>query len=101
MMNIVGKILVFLNFLMAIIASLLVVSSVAVRTPWKEANRALLEENKVIRAQRETAAHSTVSIVSDYKQKVLELEQREQKLKDTEVQMQAQKVDFENQITNL
>lgn len=100
-MNTVGKILVVLNFLLAIIAGVLVVFSVALRTPWKEAYLAKEREVQVLKAQRETNANIMIKILSDNKQGQLDIEQLKQTLKETEEQIKGIEASYTAKIDEL
>lgn len=84
-MNTIGKILVILNFLFAVIVGLLLVVDVALRNQWKEAYTNLQRDAKVMEDGRKQSLKVMEKILNDYKRSQQELDDLKQKLKDTEV----------------
>jgi hypothetical protein len=78
-MNTVGKILVILNFLFAIIIGALLVMDVALRNQWKEAYLALKNETTVLKTGRDAQGNATTAVTSDLQANQLKLEAQRQK----------------------
>jgi hypothetical protein len=83
-MNTVGKILVILNFLFAILVGALLVMNAAIGNNWKAAYEAQLRETKVLVSGRDATANANVAVTGDYQRNKLELEAQRQKLNDEE-----------------
>lgn len=88
-MNTVGKILVILNFLFAVIVGAFLVVDVATRNQWKEKYFELLKEANMSTKSREVTMAATGNVVRDYKDLQIELEQSHQRLIDQEVAAKA------------
>ena len=73
-MNTVGKILVILNFLFAVIVGLLLVVDVALRNKWKEAHESVIKEAKVLEASLSSNKRTVDAILADYKRLQLDME---------------------------
>src|ERR1043165_8656836 len=97
-MNTIGKILVILNFLFAILVGVFLVMDVALRTQWKDAYIALQREFNVLKDSRQSNSNIHQKIINDYKQKELETEQLKQRIRDHETQMEAQDANFKIKI---
>src|SRR5580658_80397 len=66
-MNTLGKILVVLNFVFAIIVGVLLVFDFAARNKWKDAYEALKKEGGVVASSRDETVKSIKSLVEDLK----------------------------------
>jgi hypothetical protein len=99
-MNTVGKILVILNFLFAVIVGAFLVADVATRNQWKEKYFELLKEANMSTKSRDVTVAVTGNVVRDYKDLQIELEQSHQKLKDQEVAAKAMKVTLQVDIAD-
>src|SRR6516164_8591973 len=99
-MNTVGKILVILNFLFAVIVGAFLVADVATRNQWKEKYFELLKEANLSTKSRDVTMAVTGNVVRDYKDLQLELEQTYQKLKDQEEAAKAMKVNLQVDIAD-
>jgi hypothetical protein len=84
-MNTVGKILVILNFLFAVIVGALLVVDVALRNQWKDKYEQLAPYANAVKHSNDTNYQATKRVVDDFKRAKLELEQTTQKIKDNEV----------------
>ncbi len=71
-MNTIGKILVILNFLFAIIVGIVMVMVIGLRTQWKDAYKELETQSKVVVAQRDAATNMNRKLVNDYRSAKLE-----------------------------
>jgi hypothetical protein len=100
-MNTVGKILVILNFLFAVIVGALVVAYVATSNQWKEKFTELLEETNMSTKSRDVTQAVTGNVINDNKDLRLVLEQNNQKLKDQEMAANALKASLEVEIAEL
>lgn len=100
-MNTVGKILVILNFLFAVIVGVFLVMHVALSTQWKDAYVALKREADVMKSAGNTNAKATQSVLGDYRNAQLENEKLKQKMKDTETQMQGMEDSYKIKIEEL
>jgi hypothetical protein len=103
-MNTIGKILVVLNFLFAVIVGVVMVMVTSMRTPWKEAYEELKKQSVVVVAQRDAYAKVNVNLANDFRS----AKEREatilQDLKDRDVALAEQRKldalknkEFENQ----
>ena len=99
-MNTVGKILVILNFLFAVIVGAFLVADVATRNQWKEKYFELLKEANLSTKSRDVTLAVTGNVVRDYKDLQIELEQSYQKLKDQEEAAKAMKVNLQVDIAD-
>ncbi len=81
-MNTIGKILVLLNFLFAVIVGALVVMVAATSNQWKEAYVALKREADIHKIARDQDQNVTRKVLTDAKQERLDNEQLKQKMKD-------------------
>jgi len=99
-MNTVGKILVILNFLFAVIVGAFLVADVATRNQWKEKYFELLKEANLSTKSRDVTMAVTGNVVRDYKDLQIELEQSYQKLKDQEEAAKAMKVNLQVDIAD-
>jgi hypothetical protein len=100
-MNTVGKILVVLNFLFAVIVGVLLVYDFAARNKWKEAFESLKRESEVAQQSRTTTSRATDKILEDNKTLTADLENRTKSLKDTEDQRAALEDGYKLQIDEL
>lgn len=100
-MNTIGKILVILNFLFAIVVGGLLIMDFATRTQWRAAYQNLEGEFKVLKAARDTHAEMSGKIEARLKQKEMELQTAQQKIKDAENAGAAEKTSGEVQVAEL
>src|ERR1051325_4888939 len=89
-MNVIGKILVILNFLFAVAVVALVVMYVSVRTPWKQAYLDLKRETDVLRIGRDTQSQATGVVTTDLKSVRAKNDELTAKLADAEEVRKAQ-----------
>ena len=99
-MNTVGKILVILNFLFAVIVGAFLIVDVATRSQWKDKYFELLKEANLSAASSDVTRRVTGFVVRDNKDLQLALEQSGQKLKDQEEIAKAMKVNHEVEIAD-
>lgn len=85
-MNTVGKILVILNFLFAVIVGALVVMVAATSNQWKEAYHALRRESEIQKIARDQDQKVLQKVLADSKEAQLVTEQLKQAAKDKEVE---------------
>lgn len=88
-MNIIGKILVILNFIFALVVGGFLVIDFATRTNWKTAYDNLKREMDQLKASRDASGLAMASSVTREKQAKIELDEVKQKLGDKEVEMKA------------
>lgn len=100
-MNTVGKMLVILNFLFAVIVGALLVMDVAVRNQWKLAYHELKREADVLKTGRDTDAKAMASITADYQRKTLEFEKIKQDVADDKTMVKSREDDYKLQVANL
>ena len=100
-MNTVGKILVILNFLFAVIVGTFLLVDVATRNQWREKYFELLKEANMSTKSRDVTQAATGNVVRDYKDLQIELEQSRQKLKDQEIAANALKTSLDVEIAEL
>ncbi len=97
-MNTVGKILVILNFLFAIVVGVLLVMVVALHNQWKEKYFALLRESNVVVSVNETNSGITGNVVRDYKNSQADLEREKLTFKDKEEAAKAKELTYMDEI---
>jgi hypothetical protein len=97
-MNTVGKILVILNFLFAILVGALLIMNAAIGNKWKDAYEAQLKELTILRASRDTSASATGAVTGDYQRNVLELEAQRQRLQEKEAKWTGDKAEYDLRI---
>ncbi|MBI2805742.1 MAG: hypothetical protein HYX68_12250 [Planctomycetes bacterium] len=85
-MNTVGKILVILNFLFAIIVGALLVVDVALRNQWKEAFLNLKREADIMKVARDQDNNVQKKLAADLAGEKLKNQDVQQKIKDKEVE---------------
>jgi hypothetical protein len=83
-MNTVGKILVILNFLFAVIVGAFLVFDIALRTQWKEKYFELVKEAKAMKEGRDATQGVTLNITKEYKDIQLAFEDSKRTIKDRE-----------------
>lgn len=83
-MNTIGKILVILNFLFAIIVGVLLVMDFAKRNQWKEAYFALKKETETAVDVAKADKVATVKVAGDYKDAKSQIDKLMQDLKDSQ-----------------
>src|SRR5581483_8165700 len=83
-MNTIGKILVILNFVFALVVGGFLVIDFATRTNWKTAYDTLKREMDVLKASRESSGIALQKVVNDTKKVITENEELRQTLKDKE-----------------
>jgi hypothetical protein len=94
-MNTLGKTLVILNFLFAVVVGFLLVADMALRTQWKAAHDSLVREMKVVEESREAMKRAVAQILADYKEKQVQIENLTLEIKDNEVKRAAKEAEFE------
>ena len=99
-MNTVGKILVILNFLFAVIVGALLVMDVAVRNQWKLAFTELKREADVLKIGRDTDGKALASVAADLQRKTLENDALKQELKEKLEMSLAREDDYKLQVQN-
>jgi hypothetical protein len=77
-MNTVGKILVILNFLFAIVIGALLVMDVALRNQWKEAYFALKNETTVLKTGRDADGNANRAVANDLQHSKMDLDAQRQ-----------------------
>jgi hypothetical protein len=100
-MNTVGKILVILNFLFAIIVGALLVMNAAIGNQWKEAYLAQKNEFIILKGGRDTEGNTSRNIANDLQRKALENDAQRQKLYEEEKVRAAMEAGYKVQIANL
>ena len=83
-MNTIGKILVILNFVFAIVVGAFLVFDFATRTQWKRAYEELKREADVLRARTEAYGPLTASVASEVAKHKLEAEKVKTELAETQ-----------------
>ena len=83
-MNTIGKILVVLNFLFAVIVGIVMVMVTSMRTPWKDAYVELEKQGRVVVAQRDAYAKVNINLANDIRSVKLERETMALELKDVQ-----------------
>jgi hypothetical protein len=97
-MNTVGKVLVILNFLFAVVVGAFLVVDVATRSQWKDKYFELLQVTNLTEKSRDVTKSVTGYVVRDNKDLQLALEQSVQKLKDQEDFAKAMKINHDEEI---
>lgn len=100
-MNTVGKILVILNFVFAVIVGALLVMDVAVRNQWKLAYHELKREADVLKLGRDTDAKAMASITSDYQKKTGEHDSLTKEIVEKEALANAKEAGYKTQVQDL
>jgi hypothetical protein len=106
-MNTIGKILVILNFLFAVIVGLLLVMDFAMRNQWKDAFMALKKEGEIGVKVGAADKNAMTNVARDYQDAKAKIEVLNQQIKDTETKSQVQldllteqNKDLQNQLAN-
>ena len=94
-MNTVGKILVILNFLFAVVVGLLLVVDIALRNKWKEAHESVIREVTVLKAGLEVNKRAAANVLKEYQDRELEIEKLKQKIKDTADTLTVKEAEFD------
>lgn len=94
-MNTIGKILVILNFLFAIIVGLLLVLDIAMRNRWKEDHENVVKQAQTHIAAANSHKQTMAKVLNDYQAKVADLAALQQKLYDTEAEWKIKVNDLE------
>jgi hypothetical protein len=81
-MNTIGKILVILNFVFAVMVGVLMVFTFAMRTKWQDVYKAQVDENKVMKISRDETQKANAKVLTDYNTKQYENDQLRQQLKE-------------------
>ncbi len=100
-MNTIGKILVILNFLFAIIVGFLLVVDIALRNRWKEDHQNIVDQAKVITAHGAANKVAMAKLLNDYKTKQEEIAKLEQKLYELDEQWKIKTADLNADVANL
>lgn len=103
-MNTIGKILVILNFLFAVIVGIVMVMVTGLRTQWKDAYIEQEKQAKVVVAQRDAYAKVNIGLAGDNRSMKSELESMSEKVLELQSIIKAQEKtqnikikEFENQ----
>jgi len=88
-MNTIGKILVVLNFIFALVVGVILVFNIAFRAPWKEKYESLVVQARVLEEHLKSNNKVQVNMAGDYRDKDLEIAKLKQQLKDVEDAKQA------------
>jgi len=106
-MNTIGKILVILNFLFAVIVGLLLVMDFAMRNQWKDAYYAQKKETELVAKVGGVDKNAIGSVARDNQDLKAKIEVLSQQIKDTETKFQVQldlltedKNGLQNQLAN-
>ena len=106
-MNTIGKILVILNFLFAIIVGVLMVINFANRNQWREAYTELKRKTDMVVKVGDVDKNAMVKVAGDYQKTRDDIDKLSQKYKDTETSMQVQldlltdeKKDLQSKLSN-
>jgi hypothetical protein len=100
-MNTLGKILVILNFLFAVIVAFLLAFDVGMRNKWKEAHDSIVQKDKILLDSRDNTGRSLEKILADYKDKLAEIETLKQKNADDEATRKAKEDEFDISIAKI
>jgi hypothetical protein len=99
-MNTVGKILVILNFVFAIIVGAFLVIDFASRSNVQADNTTLRRRNEIVTADRDTLMQENVENINKLKAKDLQHEEQSRKLRDQEDLAKAEKTGLENKLAD-
>ena len=97
-MNTVGKTLVGLNFLFAVIVGGFLVVDFATRSDWKTAYKSLNDQVTVLKADRDTAVDSMNPLINKNKELETKLENLKKDMDDQAVKAKADQLKFEGQL---
>jgi len=97
-MNTVGKTLVILNFLFAVIVGGFLVVDFATRSDWKAAYKSLNDQVTVLKADRDTAVDSMNPLINKNKELETKLENLKKDMDDQAVKAKADQLKFEGQL---
>ena len=97
-MNTVGKTLVGLNFLFAVIVGGFLVVDFATRSDWKAAYKSLNDQVTVLKADRDTAVDSMNPLINKNKELETKLENLKKDMDDQAVKAKADQLKFEGQL---
>jgi hypothetical protein len=100
-MNALGKTLVILNFLFAVIVGFLLVFDIALRNKWKDAYDSVIQQTRVVGDSRESTKTALAKILEDYKDKQADVEKLTQKLADEEATRKIKEGEFEVAIAKM
>lgn len=100
-MNTVGKILVILNFLFAIIVGGLVVANAALTNQWKVKYEQLANEAIALKSGRELDNTVRPKIVDDYKRALREKQDADQRLKDKEDEFKVREQSYQFDVAQI
>ncbi len=99
-MNTVGKILVILNFLFAVIVGAFLVVDFATRSNWQAEYTNLKRQHEVLNADRETHIKENVENVNKLKAQELQFQEQSRKLGDQEELAKAEKLSLERKLAD-
>ena len=97
-MNTVGKTLVILNFLFAVIVGGFLVVDFTTRSDWKAAYKSLNDQVTVLKADRDTAVDSMNPLINKNKELETKLENLKKDMDDQAVKAKADQLKFEGQL---
>lgn len=100
-MNTLGKTLVILNFLFAVIVAFLLAFDVGLRNKWKESHDSLAKKSDVLSASRDNNSVALEKILADYKEKLKEIDTLKQEMADFEVKRKAKEDEFDLEIARV
>jgi len=99
-MNTVGKILVILNFLFAVIVGAFLVVDFATRSNWQNEYTNLKRQHEVLQADRDQTIADSVANVNKVKEQDLLLQDWPRKLEDQQKLASAEKISLENRLAD-
>jgi hypothetical protein len=99
-MNTVGKILVILNFLFAVIVGAFLVVDFATRSNWQTEYKNLKAQHEVLRVDREVHIQEGLANATLVKTQEMQLKDSAQKLKDQDELANTVKIGLENRLVD-
>ena len=100
-MNTIGKILVFLNFLFAVVVGGFLVVDFATRSDWKNAYTTLNRQVKILEADRDTAVESMNTVIGKNKDLETKFDNQKRDMDDMAAKAKADEVKFSGQLLDL
>jgi hypothetical protein len=97
-MNTIGKILVILNFIFALVVGGFLIIDFATRTNWKTAYDSLKSDMDRLKASRDASSTVAANVVVRTKQVELQMKELEQKLADAEIEAKVQQDNLVKQL---
>jgi hypothetical protein len=99
-MNTVGKILVILNFVFAIIVGAFLVLDFASRSNWQTEYTNLKRQHEILKADRDTYIQDNVENINKLKAQELQFQEQSRKLADQEALAKVEKSGLEDKLTD-